>query len=254
MPSPSDLEKRFAASLLDAEGQLPDGLTSVSQPRPVERFNIYRNNVHVSLIEAMESKFPAVRTLVGDEFFRGLARTFIRQAPPRSALITHYGDGFAAYLSTFEHVQDVPYLPDVARLEWLRIEAYNAADAIPLGIDELSAIDHDRLGETCFELHPSLRLLRSKFPVMSIWQANIEGSDLSGINLDDGEDVMVIRPGLDVEILKLPCGACDFIEGLGSGINLEDANSAALEADGRFDLQLSLSGLMQAGAIVGVSI
>ena len=254
MPSPSDLQKQFAGSLLDASGDVPGDLTSVTQSAPKERFNIYRNNVHVSLIDALGVKYPAVHRIVGGDFFRGLARTYIRAHPPKTPLIIYYGQGFADFLEIFEHVQDLPYLPDIARLEWSRIEAYHAADMISLGAQELADIDKGRLGGTVFELHPSLRLLKSKYPVVSIWQANIDEQELSSLDTNSArEDALIIRPLLDVEVLKLPSSACDFVVALRSGINLEEANALALERDGRFDLQLVLQGLIQCGAFVGFS-
>ncbi len=253
-PLPSDMEESFARSLLDQEGVVPDGLTSYSEPVPQTRFNIYRNNVHVSLIDMMAAKFPVVLKLVGEEFFRGLARVYIRAEPPKSALTLEYGAGFPGFLEDFEHVQDVPYLADVARLEWLRLEAYNAADREPLSPEELALIDHDRLGETRFQLHPSLRTLRSDYPVMSIWEANMQDGDLSEIDMaGGGEEVLIVRPGLDVEILKMPSASCDFVRDLGSGISLHEANARALDANEGFDLQLVLSGLIRCGVFTGFS-
>ena len=140
MPSPSDVEKSFAASLLDKDGKVPPDLTSYSSPVPQSRFNIYRNNVHVALIDMMAARFPVVLKLVGEEFFRGLARSYIRAHPPKSAMTINYGAGLPEFLRNFEHVQDVPYLADVAELEWLRMEAYNAADRKSLGGEDLAAI------------------------------------------------------------------------------------------------------------------
>ena len=119
---------------------------------------------------------------------------------------------------------------------------------------DLAQIDHDRLGQTKFRLHPSLRLLQSDYPVVSIWQANIRGDDLSSIDLSGGgEEALIIRPLLNVEIVKLPSRACDFVTALASGIALGEANIRALDGDGEFDLQLTLSGLMRARAIIGYS-
>ncbi len=254
MPLPSDIEKSFAASLLDKDGRVPSDLTSYSSPVPQSRFNIYRNNVHVALIDMMAAKFPIVLKLVGEEFFRGAARVYIRANPPTSAMTINYGKGFPGFLENFEHVQDVPYLADVARLEWLRMEAYNAADRKSLGGEDLAAIDHDRLIETSFELHPSLRLLQSEYPVYSIWQANIDGVALSSVDLNSGgEDVLIIRPRLEVLVIKLASGHCDFVRALGSGIALGEANERAFESHEGFDLQLAISGLIGCGAFTGFS-
>ena len=250
----SEIEKSFAEALLKKSVAVPTELTSYSEVQPSERFNIYRNNVHVSLIDAMADKYPVVLKLVGEEFFRGLARTYIRSEPPTTPLIIDYGKSFPDFLKTFEHVQDVPYLSDVARLERLQLEAYHAADATSLGVVELATIDPEGIGGIRFQLHPSLRVMKSDFAVASIWEINISGQSMSDlVNLTSPEEVIIIRPHLDVEILKAPRCGSDFIEALGSGMTLEEANILALGCDAGFDLQLNLSGLIQYGAIVGFS-
>ena len=92
-----ELQKRFAAALLDRSKPVPEGIRS----RPRRRFAVYRNNVHVSLIEALATRFPVCRALTGDEFFRAMARDFVTARPPRSPVLMTYGDDFGDFIDGF---------------------------------------------------------------------------------------------------------------------------------------------------------
>ena len=122
----------FALALRDPDLVLPQGVTAHNSDAPRERFAVYRNNVVVGLVGALEARFPATRKIVGEDFFKGAAKLFAATQPPRSPLMLFYGDAFPAFLADFEPAREVPYLADVARLEAARTRAYHAADAKPL--------------------------------------------------------------------------------------------------------------------------
>ncbi|MFA7290739.1 MAG: DNA-binding domain-containing protein, partial [Rhodocyclaceae bacterium] len=129
----------FAAALLDPAQPAPAGLITWNGSDPAQRFGIYRNNVMVSLIEALADTFPVVQTLVGEEFFRAMAREFVRVSPPVSPVLAYYGDEFPAFVEHFPPAASLPYLADVARLEYARVLAFHAADSVPLATETLMA-------------------------------------------------------------------------------------------------------------------
>src|SRR5918911_1682786 len=97
MSALGDLQKHFAAALLDRSKPVPDGIRS----RPERRFAVYRNNVYVSLVAALATRFPVCRALVGDDFFGAMARDFVAAHPPRSPLLMTYGDDFGDFIDGF---------------------------------------------------------------------------------------------------------------------------------------------------------
>jgi hypothetical protein len=166
------LQTDFATALLNADKSVPDALTSHTSRVPVKRFAVYRNNVVVSLVNALRTRFPATEKIVGAEFFFAMARLFVTEHPPRSRILSEYGDDFPDFIAHFEPAAELCYLPDVARLEAARTRAYHAADAEPVLPDALAAIDPARIAGMRLTLHPSLQIVRSRHPVVTIWAMN----------------------------------------------------------------------------------
>jgi hypothetical protein len=125
----------FVAALLDRARAVPGDLRSPSGSPAGRRFDVYRNNVFVGLIEALERRYPVCRTLVGEEFFRAMARLYVELSPPRSPVLLTYGSDFAEFVETFPPAASLPYLADVVRLENALVAAFHARDAEPLSTE-----------------------------------------------------------------------------------------------------------------------
>lgn len=237
----------FAAALIDIRLPCPEGLCSANGADPASRFAVYRNNVLSSLIDALADSYPVVGQLVGEEFFRAMGEVFVQSNPPRSALMSSYGEGFAEFIGGFEPASSVPYLADIARLERLRTVAYHAADAAPLSQSEIAATFADPLAVNglCIGLHPSLDVLDSTFAVVDIWAANQQAATLAGVELSCPQTALVLRNGLEVEVFALDHGAAHFIQNL----NLGQPLMQALESVEAFDLSQTLALLISHNAI-----
>lgn len=246
------IQSSFAGALLDRDRSIPAGLTSRSGPRPVRRFGVYRDNVAVGLIRALAVRFPATERIVGEAFFAAMAHDFVRQHPPRSPLLLHYGEDFPAFAERFEPAAGLPYLPDVMRLEMARGRAYHAADQAPLDPSMLAGLPAERLPGLGFILHPSASLIRSSHPIVTIWAMNAGESPLAPIENWVGEDALVVRPRLTVLVQRLPARGAAFLDALISGQPLGPAAEAAFAETADFDLAANLAGLLGAGAIVGI--
>jgi hypothetical protein len=247
------LQQDFAAAILSARESLPASIARRSGGEPQHRrFSVYRNNVYSSLIDVMQSRFPVAARLVGDEFFRAMARIYVEQEPPRSAVLLRYGISFPAFVAGFEPAGSVPYLADIAALEWAWHAAYHAADAAPLPLEELASVA-DHAGGAVLKLHPSLGLVSSAYPIVTIYELHAEGNEPPQTKLEaQGEDALVLRPHLEVEIRRLPIGAVTFIDTIRDGGSIGEAAEAAVAIAPDFDLEANLAGLMTSGAIVGV--
>jgi Putative DNA-binding domain len=242
----------FARALLDADLAVPEGLTSWNLPRPARRFAVYRNNVVSGLIRALASRFPATEKIVGEAFFAQMAHAFIGLHPPRSPMLLRYGDDLAEFAASFEPAAELPYLPDVIRIEAARGRAYHAADRAPLDPETLAALPPERVPTLAFEMHPSLSILRSGYPAVTIWAMNSDEIPLAPIDTWTGEDSLVVRPDMTVLVRQLPAGGAAFLKALASGGALGAAVEKALHEAPDFDLTANLTGALQAGAFAAI--
>lgn len=236
---------RFARALLDPELPPPCGFSA-------RRFAVYRNNVVAGLGEALGARFPACKRLLGDECFRAVAVAHVRRAPPHSRLMQEYGEEFPGFLENFAPLAAYPYLADVARLEHALGRAYHAADAEPLPPAALAAMPPEALERASLALHPSLQLVASSFPIVTIWRVNSAEGAPSPASLDDAEDALVLRSGFDVEAHALPEGGYAFVAALARGAAVGEAIRMGQACARGFDLAAMLRLLLASCAIVGV--
>ncbi|MCP4315312.1 MAG: DUF2063 domain-containing protein [Hyphomicrobiales bacterium] len=238
----------FSDALLDPDLPTPKGIVGPKGKKAAKRFNVYRNNVTVGLVGALADIFPAVHRLVGDEFFRAMARIYVQTEQPSSPLLFRYGAGFPAFLKTFEPVAKLTYLPDVARIERAWLDAYHAADTPVMDPADLGAIAPEDLADQRFITHPATFVVRSNFAAVSIFAANRAGKDLSGIDPLIAEDGLITRREFDVEIRQLPAGAAAFLQALAGGATLGEAAGSAVEQSEDFDLAAAIAAMLEAGA------
>jgi hypothetical protein len=244
----------FARALLDPELPAPTGLEARHGLPPERRFAVYRNNVCVGLVDALAERFPVCRQLVGDEFFRAMARRYAREFPPRTPMLFEYGDGFATFVANFEPARELPYLPDVARLEYAVGVAYHAENATPLATDVIRALPLDRLEEATATWHPSMHVVASNYPIVSIWRRHMSHEPMTPLALDRGEEALVVRPELAVVVALLPAGGTAFVDALKAGRIFEQAVTAAIGVAGDFDLTACLQALFLAEAFTAISV
>lgn len=243
----------FRAALLDPEAARPRWVAGPEGKKADKRFNVYRNNVTVSLINALADIFPAVKRITGESFFRDMAREFVRAHPPTSPLLFEYGDGFAAFIQTFEPAARMPYLSDVARVERCWLNAYHAADTPALEPTRLREIPPDSLGNARFAPHPATGLVRSKFSAFEIFDANCNHGTVGRIQAGLPQDVLVTRPGHDVVVTRLPDGHGGFFARLIAGGTLAEAAEAGANEAKAFEISEAIGGLVSTGAFIGVS-
>jgi hypothetical protein len=244
----------LSPGLIDPEYPAPAGVIGPNGKRAALRYNVYRNNVTVSLTDALAVIFPATQRITGVEFFRAMARFHIRATPPTSPLLFEYGRDFPSFIETYEYAQPMPWLVDIARIERAWLDAYHAADMPPLAGPELAAIPPEALANAVFEPHPATRLVRSEFPAVSIFVMNRGDGPVGRIQNVVPEDALVTRPDQEVAVRLLPPGGADFLIRLVSGDPLGEAAAAALEASPDFDLPGNIAGMIEAGVFAAIRI
>ncbi|SOB94611.1 HvfC/BufC N-terminal domain-containing protein [Rhodobacter maris] len=231
---------RFSAAL--AGGALPEGVTACAPAEAARRFDVYRNNVTVSLCTALEQRFPVISRLVGVEFFAALARHFCMAHPPQSPVLHEWGEAFPGYLEACAPLAGYPYMGDVARIELARGRAFHATDAAPIAPARLAAADP---GTLRLALHPSVCLMRLATPAVSIWARNQPGAEAHPIR-PGPEIALILRDrAYQVPVRAISSAEASLIAALGRGAPLLRAAAEVPDLD---PTEL-LRALMQAGAL-----
>lgn len=251
-PDTLSFANEFAGGLLDPGRPAPTFLAGRDLTPAGRRYDVYRNNVTMSLAATVESIYPAVRALVGHEAFRAVAVDYVRAEPPTSPLLFDYGRGFADFLDRVAPSEYAGWIGEVARLERLWLDAWHAADAPPLDGAILATIPPDRLGEIRFVPHPAAHVLSSRAAAVSLFRAGRGEGDMPSDRLAP-EDALVTRPHLDVEVRFLPPGAAAFLALLMEGNPLADAAARVAEACPAFDLSTAIAGMLDAGAFTAIA-
>lgn len=242
----------FTAALLDPDRASPAAVAGPHGKGARRRYNVYRNNVTVSLVDALAAVFPATMRITGPDFFRAMARSHIRATPPTSPLLFEYGHDFPDFIESYEYGQSMPWLADVARIERAWLDAYHAADDEPLPTHALASIPAELLGGTIFVPHPATRILHSHFPVVTIFAANRSAGPVGRIDATGPEIALVTRPALDVVVRRISPGAAAFLSGLVEGDSLGAAAAVAFGTDPEFDLAAAIAGMLEAGAFMAI--
>lgn len=237
-------ETAFRDALLRADVPVPEGLTDGAGRPAGRRMDVYRNNIAVSLSEALETGFPAVAKLIGPQNFSRAAGMYLRAEPPTSPLMMHYGAGFPAFLEGVEALRSIGYLSDVARLELALRQSYHAADGAVFDTALLAALDETTLSSARLGLAPSVQVLCSPWPVLSVYRFTMAKDQPKP--LARAEDVLITRPEFDPVPHLLPSGGAAFVSALAEG---KSFGTAAADAGTDFDLPATLTLLLQQGAI-----
>ena len=246
----------FSAALLDPEQDCPPAAVVWNGSDPAARFAVHRNNVVSSLIDALADTFPVAQRLVGIEFFRAMTSIFVRQSPPRSSVLALYGQALPDFIDRFEPARSVPYLADVARLEYARVVSSHAADADALSNQEAMRVlgSGERADALILGCHPSLIAFESSRAAVSIWAAHQGDENLEAIDVERPEACWVIRDALDVLVLPVSTAAATFVRSIRGGTPLGRAASDAHQADTSFDLTATLTLLVRHGALISMQL
>lgn len=242
----SDFQRGFAAALLGRSTDLPAWIAAVTtQPA----FAVYRNGVMKSAIDALQANYPAVVRLVGEEWFRAAAAEFVRLDPPEDPMLLAYGVRFADFLRTFEPAADLPYLPDVARLDRCWTEAHVASSIHPLDRAAFARMDPEALATAVLVPHPAARWQWfDAMPIYTLWHRNRTGESIED-DLDwQGEGALLTRLTSAVVWRRLDAAGCAFLDMCRAGETISIAAQAALDAAPKSDLVVLMSRLISCGA------
>lgn len=216
------------------------------------RMRIYRNNFRASLGEALGAVYPVTERLLGEDFFQQTAGSYVREVRSISGNIRRYGSFFPNFLASLPDLENFPYLRDVARLEWAYHSVFHSEIKAPLDLTALRAVAPEDYAALRFGLQPAARLMASDYPVLRVWQVNLDGwLDDQTVNLDEGGVNLLIQRHEDsITVEPLAAGDYRLLERLSLGEPLADAIAAVVSVEPDFDLGGALGRFVSRGLLV----
>ena len=238
----------FRQALLDPTRDVPAGLSDAEGRPAGKRFSVYRNNVAVSLVEALEAGFPATARLLGEGNFKHIAQGYLRANPPSSPLMMLYGGRFPAYIAQIPSLNKLGYLPDVARLEYAMRQSYHAADATPVAPTALSDLPPEALNSARLQFSAAVKLVMSDWPIHYIRDKAL--SPETAVPSDVAQPVLVTRPEFDPVLTPLTTADAHLMLDLLKGTPLAQAMTQTQDAD----LGQLLGLLLSQNALTGIQL
>jgi hypothetical protein len=255
-----DLQKRFDSALF---GDAPDavapwirhgegdeaGNTGIDAHA---RLAIYRNNLCEGFRNALALEFPVIERLVGQDYFRQLALSFLAEHPSRAGDLHPIGEPFAQFLRLRFENTHYAYLPDVATLEWAYQQSLVAADAPSFDPAALRDIPQNAYAQLRFTLHPACELVRSSYPVVWIWAVNQPDAGDEVVDLSSGADFVLIRRAAEgVEMRRIAAADFAILDAFSHGATLANALEIACALAPDFDLGEALQLFIGLGVLTG---
>ena len=218
--------------------------------------DVYRNNIRGAWRAALTATYPVLTQLLGEDGFSLCAQDYCVAHPSQSGDLNELGAHFAEFLEAYEPLHEYPYLPDVARLEWLWHRAHYAADGAPLSVADLMAHGADEWLAARVRCAPSAFVLSTRCAAATIWLAHQANGDVAAL-ADDAvvmrpEHCLVSRPHWRVEVRVTDQATVVFLALLQSGLCFEAALAALEAQDLAIDLVAVLPVLLEAGVWQGL--
>lgn len=248
----AELQDRFAAALDDETVGGTDAWVVEDGIAAERRISVYRNNSRIAQDQALAGIYPAVRALVGEAFFEQMADRYRMQYPSSSGDLRAHGGALADFLTDFQPAARLPYLSDVARLEWAWHECFHAAAEQSLDASGLAALAARPEAGMRLALVPASRLLASPYPVADIWAFALDPErQRQGLNLDvlDEAYLLIARPGPHVDVMEITAAQFCWLRCIVRGATPDSASEQVLSEDPDFDLAGNLATFVGLGVI-----
>lgn len=194
--------------------------------RPAQQLAIYQNNVRGALQSSLAQVYPVCQKILGDNYFKQLARVYIKHHPSKHPDLNHYGESFSNFLSSQyqqrDELNDFPYLSDLARLEWLYQSVYYAAQGSVFDFSAFARLTEQQQAQSTFQIAPCLEFMTSGYPVVSIWQINQHDSTLSQSLELHSESYCIFRNNNQIELVVIDADAYNLLVLVSAGKSLTE--------------------------------
>lgn len=216
----------------------------------------YQANGHDLAQRSLLAVYPVIAALMGDDSFATMAHELWHRHPPARGDLACWGEALAEFVAHNPQLADVPYLADVARVEWA---LHRAAGAPDTGADPasfallLTEADPDTL---TLRLAPGTAVIASEWPAASLVTAHLHNDPplavaAARVQAHDAENAVVWRQALRPLVAACTRAEAALLAGLLNGSSLLASLNDALQADAAFDLGAWLPSAVTQGVVLG---
>ena len=254
-----EIQARFYAAMsLPQSEPAVDDLLRGAAAKNARRIAAYRRNISGNMSSALALTYPVIQRIVGDIFFREVARAYALFEPSRSGDLNDYGANFSSFIESYPHAAALSYLVDVARLEW-QLQALALAtdvtdspttDGAPFAA--LATTPADRYDALFFTVDLAVLRMNSIWPLDEIWRVNqIDYVGDMQIDFTQNCQLLLWRTPRGTQLTSLSKAEAALLYQLLAGHALAGAVELALEQDVDFDLGSCLQRWIAAGVLRG---
>jgi hypothetical protein len=237
MPSLADSQSRFIACLQKGPAHFPEDLFSEGADRALLGLKAHANTVSHARLVALENAYPKLHDHMGHEPFHAISRDYIDQEAILTCDMNNIAADFANFLANRGFSASEV---DLARIEWAWINSYHAAEAEPLALNDIAALDEQGLLGLDIGSHPAMRLI------------NLTGAlspQLAELGDETPDALMVARPQAEVLFHPLTGLEHDIAEKIANIATMGNLLASAIELGGEDAAMQRIIKLIQAGVI-----
>ena len=247
------LQQHFSRFIYDENeiASLQSFIQHKDQDELTARLSIYKNNIYSAQIDSMKNTFPTILQLVGDNFFTAACREYLSQYPNADQTMLYLGQYFSQFIAEFKPAQSLPYLSNVAQLEWLEHESFHAKNIAPIEISQLQQYSSSELAAARIIIHPSARLLNTQFACWQIRKIS-NGATIDDFELNSAEHILICRPSLNVLSYLVSGDFLFFLKQLLENKTLENAIESTNDNFERFKAAEAIQQLIQYSLIIDI--
>jgi hypothetical protein len=196
----------------------------------LDRLEVYAQGYIARIHEALTESYQAVGQVLGHEMFVKLAEDYANHYPSEDYNLSLAGRHLSSFLKVYDAVRELPFLPDLARLEWEITEAFHAFEHSAESLEMLGSLTEADWEKIKIEFQPHVHILKSDWPVWDIWQVRKEPVEKIKIDLiGRSQQILIYRKDWRVKCESVSMSQFLLLEGLLQSKTLGEAAERLLE-------------------------
>lgn len=211
-----------------------------------EQLSIYRGSIFGGLKKALAETYPVIKDLVGDDFFNAMLGQYIKTYPCRVNDLNDYGEELPKFIFALKQARSIPYLADIAQLEWFCNIALNTKIQKNNLVD-LGFLNAKQKTQLRLNLPNGSALLQSSYPVDKIWEIHQSDIEKELELTEELVNLIVWKSELGLKVDKLTLEQFCFLDNINNGLTFVDVCSEVINSYPQSDINVLFSNALQYG-------